>query len=261
MKGPTMWLLRFSIFVCASGVLLAQEHSYTPADIENGGRLYQGSCVGCHGPTGDALPGFNLFRGQFRRAASDTEIIRIIRNGIPGTPMPPHNFTETQAGTIVAYLRSMAAGPARTAADANLGDATRGKQIFDGKGNCMNCHRVDGVGKRTGPDLTEVGRLRQPAELERSLTEPSADMRAGNRFYQAVTKDGATITGRLLNQDSFTVQLLDTNERLVSLIKSNLKEHGFMKASPMPSYRDKLSAQEIADVVSYLVSLKGTVIR
>ena len=254
-------LLQICVFICAATALFAQEHSYTPADIENGGRLYQGSCAGCHGPTGDALPGFNLFGGKFRRANSDTEIIGIIRNGIPGTAMPPHNFTETQAGTIVAYLRTMAAGPARSARDGLAGDAARGKQIFEGKGNCMNCHRVNAAGKRTGPDLTEVGRLRQPPELERALVDPSGEMRAGNRFYQAVTKDGATITGRLLNQDSFTIQLIDTNERLLSLFKSNLKEHGFLKTSPMPSYRDKLTAQEIADVVSYLASLRGTEVK
>ena len=257
-----MWSLRICISVLAAGVLLAQEHSYTPADIENGGRLYQGSCAGCHGPAGDGLPGINLFRGQFRRGTSDTELINIIRTGIPGTAMPPNNFTETQAGTIVAYLRSMAAGPARTnAADSLRGDAASGKSLFEGKGNCTSCHRINGAGARLAPDLSDVGRIRQQPELERSLVDPSADMRAGNRFVEAVTKDGATITGRLLNQDSFSIQLLDSKERLVSLSKSNLKSYGFLKTSPMPSFRDKLTPQELADVVSYLVSLKGQVAR
>src|SRR5436190_9557751 len=95
-------------FVVIVAVMTAQEHSYTQADIENGSRLYQSSCAGCHGPGGDMVPGIDLLRSQFRRATSDTEIIRIIQAGIPGTTMPPSSFTETQAGTIVAFLRAAA---------------------------------------------------------------------------------------------------------------------------------------------------------
>src|SRR5678809_851245 len=78
-----------SVVCCAAvaglvATLAAQEHSYTPADIESGSRLYQSSCAGCHGPTGAGVPGIDLGRGQFRRATSDTEIAAIIRTGIAG---------------------------------------------------------------------------------------------------------------------------------------------------------------------------------
>ena len=99
--------------------------------------------------------------------------------------------------------------------------------------------------------------MRRPSELEQKLVDPSALVRPGNRFFRAVTSDGATITGRLLNQDTFSIQLIDSRERLVSLPKSKLREYAFIKESPMPSYRDKLAAEEIDDLVSYLVSLKG----
>ena len=72
-------------------------------------------------------------------------------------------------------------------------------------------------------------------------------------------KTASTTTGRLLNLDTFTVQLLDSKEQLRSFVKSDVRDHGFVEKSPMPSYKDKLSAQELADVVSYLVSLKGKV--
>jgi hypothetical protein len=64
-----------------------------------------------------------------------------------------------------------------------------------------------------------------------------------------------TARGTLLNQDTFSVQMRDTNDRLMSYWKTDLKEFGFTP-SPMPSYKDKLTPQEIADVVSYLVSLR-----
>jgi hypothetical protein len=93
-------------------------------------------------------------------------------------------------------------------------------------------------------------------DLERSLLDPDAEVLGQNRFYRVVTRDGVTTTGRLLNLDTFTVQMLDSNERLRSFVKSDLREHGFVEKSPMPSYKDKLNTQELADLVSYLVSLK-----
>jgi putative heme-binding domain-containing protein len=239
--------------------LAAQEHGYTPADIENGLRLYQGSCAGCHGPAGDGIPGVDLARGQFRRVATDAEIIAVIRSGIPGTTMPPSGFSEAQAVTIVAYLRNLAAtsargGPADTVPG---GDATRGRLLFEGKGGCTSCHRVSGVGPRVAPDLTDIGAIRTASELRQKLLDPDVLIRPGNRYVELVAKDGSTISGRLLNYDTFSIQLLDTNERLVSLPKSTLREYRFVKTSKMPSYRDRLSAEEVTDLVGYLVSLKG----
>ena len=74
---------------------------------------------------------------------------------------------------------------------------------------------------------------------------------------RAVTKDGKVINGRRLNEDTYTVQLIDENERLLSLTKSDLKEFHVLTTSPMPSFKDKLSPDEIADMVAYLLSLKG----
>jgi putative heme-binding domain-containing protein len=236
----------------AGAPALAQHE--TAADIAAGERVFRDNCANCHGPDGDQVAGVDLGRGLFRRASTDEDLVRIIRNGIPDTPMPASNFSEEQAARVVAYLRSVAAAGR---GDLPAGDAARGRALFLGKGTCATCHRVDGAGSRLGPDLSGIGRRRRVVELEQSLVEPDAEVEASNRFYQAVTRDGATVTGRLLNLDTFTVQLLDSTERLRSLDKTSLSVHGFVETSPMPSYRDRLSPQELADVVSYLVSLKG----
>ena len=249
---------RLTLAVCiglASTALLAQHD--TAADIEDGGRVFQNSCANCHGPDGDEIAGVDLGRGQFRRASSDQDLIRIIRNGIPGTPMPANNFSEEQAARVVAYLRSVARIQNQQCDHRRCG--ARARLVFAGKGTCVNCHRVDGEGGRLGPDLSTIGQLRRSVELERSLVEPDTEVLGGNRFYRVVTKDGVTTTGRLLNLDTFTIQLLDSKEQLRSFVKSDLREHGFVEKSPMPSFKDKLDAQELADVVSYLVSLKARV--
>jgi putative heme-binding domain-containing protein len=245
------WIVAFGLAL--AGASLVAQHD-TASDIEDGGRVFQNTCANCHGPDGDQIAGIDLGRGQFRRPMSDQDLAQIIRTGIPGTPMPASNFSEEQAAHIVSYLRSVAASKRSETA---VGDLSRGHALFEGKGTCVTCHRVNGNGSRLGPDLTNVGQLRRSVDLQRSLLDPDAEILGQNRFYRVVGKDGVTTTGRLLNLDTFTVQMLDSREQLRSFVKSDLREHGFIEKSPMPSYKDKLTAQELADLVSYLVSLKN----
>ena len=223
-----------------------------PGPPPNGEQLYTENCVECHGVEGNAVPDVDLGHGRFRRATTDPELVGIVLRGIPNTAMPPNNFSEAQASAIVQYLRARA-----TRAAASAGNAVAGQGIFTGKGNCTSCHRVNGSGSRLGPDLSEVGRLRNSTDIEQSIVEPDSLILPSNRFVRLVTRDGATATGRLLNQDAFTVQLLDSKEQLRTLQRADLKEFVFIDKSPMPPYRGKLSPQEITDLVSYLVSLQG----
>ncbi len=248
-----MRLLPLVFLLALPGVLPAQ-HTYTPADIQEGNRLFRANCVLCHGPEGDQVPGIDLGHGRFRQTYSENALIKIIQNGIPGTGMPPNNLQDFQAEIVVAYLRSIATSGREVSGN---GDAKRGRNIFEGKGNCMSCHRVYGAGSRVGPDLSDIGALRRRVEIERSLLEPNEEILPQNRYYHAVTKQGESVTGRLLNVDTFSVQILDSKERLLSLQRSDLRESGFVNDSPMPSYRGKFSTQELADVVAYLLSLKG----
>ena len=230
----------------------AAQHA-TAFDIEDGARAYQNVCANCHGPDGDLIVGIDLGRGLFRRPLSDDQIVAIILNGIENTPMPPTpGMSEAQAREIVAWLRTSAANRVTTN---DVGDPQSGKALLEGS-DCLQCHRVAGRGSRTGPSLTRIGLLRRAAEIEVALLEPDALVHPNNRTYRVVPRGGAPVTGRLLNHDSFTVQLIDTDERLRSFDKADLEEFGFA-ASPMPSYREEFDAQQIADLVSYMSTLRG----
>jgi putative heme-binding domain-containing protein len=231
----------------------AAQQKYIPAEIEAGGRLYTANCTGCHGPEGDGVGGINFSQGKFRRAATDDDLLRIISRGIPGTPMAPSGMSESQIGQIVGYLRSMTAG-----GDPPVGgDAARGRSIVESKGQCLTCHTIGLNGLHAGPALTDIGAQRRAVDLMRSLIEPGAEIRPENRTVRVTMRDGRTVSGRFLNQDTFSIQLIDATDKLMSIDKSTIRESTLLTTSPMPSFKDKLSPQELADVVSYLASLKG----
>lgn len=109
-----------------------------------------------------------------------------------------------------------------------------------------------------GPDLTDVGARRQPAQIELALLVPNAEVQPVNRSVRVVTNNGEKITGRILNHDTLTLLIIDSNGQLRSFQKSALREWSVVD-SPMPSYRGKLTPQELSDVISYLASLKGPI--
>jgi putative heme-binding domain-containing protein len=230
-----------AVAIGAVGSDAAQDHpgDYAPADIAYGARLYAAQCSTCHGPNGDMVGGIDFHGGKFRSVATDQDITRIVTNGVAG---------------IVAYLRNM---NSFDAGSATAGDARRGQGVFEGKGGCVRCHRVDGKGAGNAPDLSDVGASRSAGSLQRSLLDPTGQMMPINRPVRLVTRDGRTINGRRLNEDTYTVQVIDDQERLTSFVKADLREYTILTTSPMPSFRQTLNENELADVVAYLLSLKG----
>lgn len=234
---------------------LSQDHQfYSAADIEAGARIYRVQCAQCHGPTGDLVGGIDLRKGQFRRSTTNEELAKVIANGIPGTGMPPTSMQPGEITAIVAFIR---AGFDPDARPVRVGDAARGKALFEGKAACSTCHRVKGVGPRIAPDLTDIGTARAPDALHATLLDPSSRMMPINRPVRIVMKDGTTINGRRLNEDTYTVQLIDDKEGLRSLMKSDMRSYVVETKSTMPSYAKTLTADELADMIAYLLTLKG----
>jgi putative heme-binding domain-containing protein len=230
------------------------EGQYAQSDIIRGQGVYRAQCATCHGTTGDAVGTVDLRRGRFRNAKSDEDLARLIGAGIPGTAMPSFKFEPAEFTAIVAFIR---AGFDVNGTAVKLGDAGRGQALFAGKGACATCHRVNGKGPRLAPDLSDVGASRPSSSIQGVLLDPGAYLLPINRPVRAVTRDGKVFTGRRLNEDTYSVQMLDDKEQLVSLMKSDLKEYEILKTPKMPSYRNKLTTDEIADLVAYLASLKG----
>src|SRR5258706_1305326 len=216
--APALFSAWLAVFAATPERAAAQveDHQYSTEDIQNGSRLYGAQCALCHGQNGDGVVGVNLSRQQFRRASSDDDIRNTITTGVAVAGMPPFRLQSAELDALVAFIRS---GFDASGAPFKVGNAARGQAIYDSNA-CAACHRVKGTGARTAPDLTDIGAIRQPSAIQRSLLTPTAAMLPINRPVRIVMGDGRAIRGRRLNEDTFTVQLIDEIERLVSPAKT-----------------------------------------
>ena len=229
------------------------------------------NCALCHGlGARGGGRGPDLTRTVKKHAHNDAEMFQVISNGIPGTAMPANGtngqgvgMTDEEIWQIISYIRSQEVkAPAQGA-----GNRAHGKELFYGDANCSLCHMIEGRGGRLGPELTGVGGSRTRAAIIDSVREPSRRLAWGlteatKEFPQeyesvtVVTADGKEIKGVTLNEDSFTVQIMDTSEQIHLLEKSKLKSFEKTRQSAMPKYgTDLLSDKDLDDIVAYLVSV------
>jgi len=258
----TRALLSAAVMVAASPggayaqnpLMLGHPEDYPRADIEHGARIYAAQCDRCHGPDGRGVNGVDLGSGKFSHATTDGQLRNVIANGFPTAGMPAFTFDATDFTGVVAYLRNM---NSIDRGSLKPGNAAHGQTVVETKGACLSCHRIGNKGSRKAPNLSTIGASRSAGSLERSLLDPSSQMWPINRPVHIVTKDGKVINGRRLNEDTYTVQVVDEEGRLISFEKPNLREFTISTKSTMPSYKQELSPDELSDVVTYLLSLKG----
>ena len=226
----------------------------TSADLREGERLYLAQCGPCHGPRGEGGRGPALALPQLRRAPSDVSLYRLIRRGVRGTEMPGSGLGEQQIWQVAGFVRSLG----HVEQEPIPGVPGQGKRLYTMKGNCVQCHTIDGWGGGVGPDLTEIGARRSASYLRQALVEPEAAV--PNNFLQVrvAAKDSRRVSGTRLNEDTFSIQLRDLSGKVHSFWKSDLEElHKDWGKSSMPSYRAILTPAELDDLVAYLASLQG----
>ena len=246
--------MRRLVILLWAGSLVAQQGirnpRTTPEDIIAGAKTFRSHCAPCHGMKGEGGRGPNLASGRFYRGASDADLLTNITDGIPGTEMPSIFYMEDRIWQVVAYIRSL-----NVSAERPTGDLARGADLFRSKG-CIGCHRVSGQGGGLGPDLSQIGKTRSLEHLRQSILEPGADVQP--RYWVASFKDGMgqAVEGFVMNEDSYTVQLMDMNEHLHSYEKAAIKEYKVEKNSKMPSYKESLTGEQLNDLVAYLASLR-----
>jgi cytochrome c oxidase cbb3-type subunit III len=225
-------------------------------DFARAKRVFDTNCAGCHGPEGRGGKGPSLAVPKLRRARTDEELGQIILFGLPGTEMPPSWHLGVEGVTLAAaYVRMLGANatPPQVA-----GDVVKGKGLFRGKGGCVGCHTIGAEGHAFGPDLSDIGARRSAAGLRATLLDPAAAASGGFVPVRAVTRQGEKVSGIRVNEDNFTIQILEPSGTVHSLRKSALAELQESAAeSKMPSYKTIFSESELQDLVAYLSSLRG----
>jgi cytochrome c oxidase cbb3-type subunit III len=263
----------------ASLVLLVQPtaaqtqnpYSANPKAAKAGEFEFRINCALCHGlGARGGGRGPDLTRAHKRHGDSDGDMFRNISQGIPGTVMPANGtngqgvgMTDEEIWQIITYLRSVQVrAPAK-----NLGNPANGKKLFYGDANCSMCHMVNGKGGRTGPDLTSIGISRTVESLMESvrnpsrrlawgLTEPTKEFAQRYETVTVVTPDGKEIKGIALNEDSFSLQMMDTAEHILLFDKDKLRSINKDGKSLMPVYQPTmLSEQDLNDIIAYLLDV------
>lgn len=230
---------------------------------------FRANCAFCHGlGARGGGRGPDLTRTPKKHGDSDQEIFTTISNGVPGTAMPPNGATQQGVGMtegeiwqVITYIRSVEHKPVEM-----TGNSVRGRQLFFGSAGCSNCHMFKGQGGRLGPDLTTAGTARSLDYLTDSIRNPSRRLSQGlgeamkeftveYETVNVVTADGTKLQGTLLNEDSFTIQFLDTREQVRSFDKAALKSWEKSRVSLMPAFDDKsLPEKDLQDILTFLVA-------
>jgi putative heme-binding domain-containing protein len=254
---------------CDCGALFAQDRSAPRAEtrpaknplegnaqaISNGAAMFRNRCAGCHGPDAHGYLGPDL-TGFWAAGGTDDRMFDIVRRGVPGTEMigaDPSRVQDKDIWQTLAYVRTLSAVPVA----APSGDAANGERVF--RANCGSCHRVNGRGGQLGPDLSRIGSARPRAGLLSKVRGTSPFIRPGYEPVTLVTPDGERIRGVKKNEDEFSIQIMDTRERLQGYLKAGLADVTADTRSLMPAYGpDRLSDRDLDDLLQYLTSLRGS---
>jgi putative heme-binding domain-containing protein len=251
------------VFLAMNALLLAQDtppknpaannpHLGNPQSIRSGMALYRTRCADCHGLDAGGYRGPDL-NAVLAGGATDERLFQTVRKGVPGTEMPSTTEPDDDILMIIAYLRKLGTvAPSETP----VGNVENGGRLFAAQ--CASCHRVAGRGGRIGPDLTRIGTSRSRAAMVREIRTPSEWIPPSFETVTVVTKDGQRVRGIKKNEDVFSIQVMDTRERIQGYLKSNLQELVYEKTSLMPAFpTGRLSDSDLNDLVGYLSTLRG----
>ena len=226
-----------------------------PEAIRAGMGQYRGRCADCHGIDARGVRGPDLTQ-VWANGRTDDGLFRTLRMGVPGTEMPavrPDRTTDEDIWRMLAYLRTLAA-PAPS--DPITGNAQNGERLF--RVHCASCHRADGRGGRFGPDLSRVGTSRARSMLTRQIRGAVEEFASGYEPVTLTTAGGRQVHGVKKNEDLFSVQIMDSSERIQGYLREDLKQVTNEKKSAMPAFDiDRLSQSDLEDVLAYLATMRG----
>ena len=216
---------------------------------------YRLRCADCHGTDGRGVRGPDITQ-VWNTGRTDQGLFNTIRRGVPNTEMPGFvapRTSDREVWQMLAYLKTLAT-PA--APEPPRGNAENGAKVF--RTLCASCHKADATGGRLGPDLSRIGSARTRDVLLARIRRGSEEFRAGFEPVTVTPVDGAPIEGVKKNEDLFSVQIMDTRERIQGYEKDKVAAVENGRKSAMPVFGpDRLSDSDLDDLLRYLQTLRG----
>lgn len=218
-----------------------------------GKQVFASTCANCHGLDGkgsERAP--NIADRASVQRLSDAQVSHIIENGVPGTGMPAfHALEHSDVEAIVAYLRTL---QGRKRMLKLPGDPVRGEAVFFGKAGCSGCHMIAGKGGFIASDLSGYAGRHSIDQVRGAITTPTADGDRQTRLVTAMTRGGEKHSGRIRNEDNFSLQLEALDGTFFFVAKSDIEKLEYSTQTLMPTdYDSTLSHDDLNDVVSYLM--------
>ncbi len=221
--------------------------------IRAGGVLFRARCATCHGADAKGIEAPDLTLLWALNVTNDALVFQTIREGVSGSIMPSTSAPDTEIWTIVAYLKSISTV---AVSDNASGDSVRGQQLFES--NCSSCHRVNGKGGSLGPDLSRIGAIRDRGMLTTSVRTPSASIGSSYRPVTLIDGSGQRIIGLKKSEDAFSIQVMDSSQRLRAFNKQDLQQLSEESISLMPEWGpEEISDRDLDDLLRYLGTLRG----
>jgi putative heme-binding domain-containing protein len=257
---PALLLLALAPGACY-GQALTNPFSGNAQAVADGRKLFAQSCAPCHGRDGTGGQGQaegmrppDLTRGVFKAGKQDSDLFRVISQGVRGTEMPSFSsLGNEQIWRLVTFVRSLSA-----VAPVLAGDPAAGEALFSGKGNCGNCHQIGARGARLGPDLTHGGRRSNAQYLKESIIDPNADITPGFAIITVETRDHQKISGLERWLDNFSARLIDPSGNEHTFLRDEVISINREMRSTMPgNYGMMFSAAEIDNLVAYIQKMRS----
>lgn len=135
------------------------------------------------------------------------------------------------------------------------GNAKRGEGVY--KQVCSACHQIGELGKKFGPNLSDIGSRFDKEKIVRSVIMPNAEISKGYETVNVLTIDGETINGFVIAKTDETLSLGIANGKQIDIPIDDIEFEKPMKASSMPEGLAKQIAPiEFLDLIAYLSSQK-----
>lgn len=255
-----LYLLFFALPLAAQNPALMEEVVRDPNEdvyigkknhIAAGEQLYSVACSACHGPEGEGGRGPNLVIGPAAQNKRPTQIYSSIKNGVPGSDMPPYgSMPNEQLWQLTAFVSSLS----RPAYEMDVpGDVKAGEALYYGEAGCSSCHMIRGRGGALGPDLSNAGLRNYLLQLREGVLEANKRITPGFDPVRVITRSGRTIEGVAKDYTNYSIQLVDRQGELHLLPTTELQEIIFLKDTWMPTdLTERFSEDEIQNVLAFV---------